>query len=163
MGRWIKYGTYYPRYLLKLFRIDKVFLDERELMDHHFYVEGKTCKLKYDFIEDNRKEILDFWIDKHNRYASMQAREEIEGDYAPLLRASFFGNQDERRLWFKRIWIHLPLFIRPLLYFCYRYFIRMGFLDGKEGLIFHFLQGFWYRFLVDAKIYEMRRDQQREN
>lgn len=49
------------------------------------------------------------------------------------------------------------MFVRPFLYFFYRYFIKLGFLDGKEGLIFHFLQGFWYRFLVDAKIYQLEK------
>ncbi|MEM3265838.1 MAG: glycosyltransferase family 2 protein, partial [Thermoplasmata archaeon] len=57
----------------------------------------------------------------------------------------------------------MPLFVRPFLYFIYRYFIKLGFLDGKEGLIFHFLQGFWYRFLVDAKIYEIEKKAHREN
>ena len=49
----------------------------------------------------------------------------------------------------KRLWDRLPLYLRPLLYFCYRYVLRLGFLDGKEGFIFHFLQAFWYRLLVD--------------
>ena len=51
----------------------------------------------------------------------------------------------------------MPLFIRPFLYFIFRYFIQLGFLDGKKGLVWHFLQGFWYRFLVDAKIYDIYR------
>jgi hypothetical protein len=49
----------------------------------------------------------------------------------------------------------LPLFTRPFMYFIYRYFFRLGFLDGTKGLVWHFLQGFWYRFLVDAKIFEV--------
>ena len=57
----------------------------------------------------------------------------------------------------KSVYGRMPLFLRPFLYFLYRYFLRLGFLDGKEGLIFHFLQGFWYRFLVDAKLYEYRK------
>ena len=48
----------------------------------------------------------------------------------------------------------LPKFFRAHLYFIYRYYIKLGFLDGPEGKIFHFLQAYWYRFLVDAKIYE---------
>jgi hypothetical protein len=46
--------------------------------------------------------------------------------------------------------------VRPFLYFFYRYFVRLGFLDGKQGAIFHFLQGFWFRLLVDIKIDELR-------
>jgi hypothetical protein len=45
--------------------------------------------------------------------------------------------------------------VRPLLYFLYRYFFKLGFLDGTRGLIFHVLQGFWYRTLVDVKVYQM--------
>ena len=55
-----------------------------------------------------------------------------------------------------------PLFVRPLIYFIYRYVFKVGFLDGKEGLIWHFLQGFWYRFLVDAKIYEISKKMEKE-
>ena len=43
---------------------------------------------------------------------------------------------------------------RQHLYFFYRYYIKLGFLDGTEGKIYHFLQAYWYRFLVDAKMYE---------
>jgi hypothetical protein len=71
------------------------------------------------------------------------------------------GSQASSRRWIKdNVYYKFPLFVRPLLYYLYRYFIRLGFLDGKEGLIFHFLQGFWYRFLVDAKLYEYRKTQQ---
>ncbi|HEY4492638.1 MAG TPA: glycosyltransferase family 2 protein, partial [Acidobacteriota bacterium] len=59
------------------------------------------------------------------------------------------------------IWHRLPLYLRPFLYFFYRYFIRLGFLDGKEGFIFHFLQGCWFRLMVDIKLDELKRDAQR--
>jgi glycosyltransferase involved in cell wall biosynthesis len=157
LGTWIQHGGYYPRYLLKLFRRDKVFLDAGELMDHHFYVRGTTGKLTHDLIEDNKNETLQFWLTKHIRYATLQAQEECNhtrtGKATP---ASFFGNQDERRQVLKNIWEKLPLFLRPLLYFTYRYFFQLGFLDGYSGFIFHFLQAFWYRFTVDSLIYESR-------
>ncbi|WP_017260233.1 glycosyltransferase family 2 protein [Pedobacter arcticus] len=157
LNKWIKHGGYYPRYLLKLFRKDCVYLDENEMMDHHFYVRGSTRKLQYDIIENNLKEDLSFWINKHNKYASLQAKEEF--NKLEIANGNFFGNQDEKRLFLKKIWNKSPLFIRPFVYFIYRYFIQLGFIDGKKGLIFHFLQAFWYRFLVDAKIYEMRKQE----
>jgi glycosyltransferase involved in cell wall biosynthesis len=158
LNQWIKHGGYYPRYLLKLFRKDAVYLDEHELMDHHFYVSGETGKLKFDIIENNLKEDLTFWIDKHNKYASLQAQEEFGKKVSES--GKLFGNQDQKRLYLKNLWNKMPLFLRPFLYFFYRYIIQFGFLDGKKGLIFHFLQAFWYRFLVDAKIYELRKKQQ---
>ena len=48
----------------------------------------------------------------------------------------------------------LPKFFRAHLYFIYRYYFRLGFLDGIEGKIYTFLQAYWYRYLVDAKLYE---------
>ena len=72
------------------------------------------------------------------------------------LEPNFFGTQEQRKRKLKHMYAKLPLFVRPLIYFIWRYFIRFGFLDGKQGLIWHFLQGFWYRFLVDAKLYEIR-------
>lgn len=154
LGKWIRYGGYQNRFLLKLFKRDKVYLDESELMDHHFYVSGTTSKLKNDLDENNLKENLDFWKKKHYKYAELQAKEE----YEKLLsnKGKLFGNQDERRLFLKSLWNRMPLFIRPALYFLYRYFILFGFLDGKVGSKFHYLQAYWYRRKVDENIYNLR-------
>jgi exosortase/archaeosortase family protein len=154
LNTWIRFGGYQNRYLLKLFRKDAVYLDESELMDHHFYVNGKTSRLKSDLIENNVKENLEFWKAKHHKYAELQAKEEFE----KLLvnRGSLFGNQDERRLFLKSLWNRMPLFIRPLLYFIYRYFFLFGFLDGRTGSKFHYLQAYWYRRLVDENIYKLK-------
>jgi glycosyltransferase involved in cell wall biosynthesis len=165
-GKWIRHGGYYPKYLLKLFRRDKVKIETTDLMDHHFYVDNPIGKLQHDLIEDNKKENdISFWIDKHNRYASLLAREELlrnGNSSAQGLEPSLIGNPDQRTLWLKRVWTRLPLYVRPFLYFFYRYFLRLGFLDGKQGFIFHFLQGFWFRLLVDIKIDELRREQRSE-
>ena len=161
-GRWIQHGGYYPKYLLKLFRRDAVQIDEGDLVDHHFRVQGHTLKLGADIIEDNQNEAdISIWITKHNRYATLQAEEEVQrraGESARHSVKSLFGTPDQRVLWLKQLWQRLPLFVRPLLYFLYRYFFRLGFLDGKEGFIFHFLQAGWYRLLVDIKIDELQRE-----
>jgi hypothetical protein len=78
------------------------------------------------------------------------------GAYEFPITASLFEGPDQRVIWLKRVWSRLPLFVRPALYFTYRYFLRAGFLDGKEGFIFHFLQAYWYRLLVDIKLDEIR-------
>jgi glycosyltransferase involved in cell wall biosynthesis len=160
-GRWIRHGGYYPKYLLKLFRHNAVYLDDRDLIDHHFYVRGRVGKLKSDLIECNVKENdIGFWIGKHNHYAVLHAQEELEyrtGWRVLPIQPSLLGNPDQRTLWLKLLWYRLPLYIRPFMYFAYRYLVRLGFLDGKEGLIFHVLQGFWYRLLVDVNIDERLR------
>lgn len=160
-GRWIRHGGYYPKYLLKIFRPQKVLFDDRDLMDHHFYIDGQVLKLNHDIVEANRKEDdIAFWIEKHNRYAVLHAREELlrqRQSSAWLLRAALFGNPDQRVIWLKRRWYRLPLYVRPFLYFFLRYVVQRGFLDGKQGFIFHFLQGFWYRLLVDIHLDEQLR------
>jgi len=158
-GRWIRHGGYYPKYLLKLFRRDAVSLDEQDLVDHHFIVNGPTALLSGDLIEDNRNEAdIAVWIAKHNRYAVLQAQDEEtrwSSPDAPVGR--LLGTPDERTQWMKRLWNRMPLFVRPLGYFVYRYVFRLGFLDGKEGFIFHVMQAFWYRLLVDINRDELRR------
>lgn len=160
-GRWIRHGGYYPKYLLKLFRANKVRVNPHDLVDHHFHVGGRLGKLRHDIIEENKKEEdISFWVEKHVRYAALLALEEIErrrGKRTGIIEPALIGGPDQRVLFLKELWFRLPLYVRPFLYFMYRYFVRLGFLDGKEGLLFHFLQGLWFRFLVDAKIYEYQR------
>jgi glycosyltransferase involved in cell wall biosynthesis len=160
-GKWMKHGGYYPKRLLKLVRHKHACCDENELLDSRFYVDGGTALLQNDLIEDNRKEDdISFWTAKHIRYAELQAREELlrRDGLAPWnIRPSFFGSPDQRSLWLRQLWYrHMPLYVRPWLYFLYRYFLRFGFLDGKQGFIFHFLQALWFRLLVDIKIDETR-------
>lgn len=142
LGRWIRYGGYYPAWFLRLFRRGLAKSEEREMDEHLVLLDGRTQKLKNDFIDENKKD-LTWWTQKHNEYASREVQ--------AVVRRPFSGNQ---RLSFYYRW---PILWRALFYFVYRYFFRLGFLDGREGLIFHFLQGGWYRFLVDAKIEEKKR------
>jgi glycosyltransferase involved in cell wall biosynthesis len=159
-GKWIRHGGYYPKHLLKLFRTGTAFSDADDMVDHHFRLNGKTVKLRHDLIEDNENERdISTWIAKHNRYAGLQALEEFKKETGLGHAGSagrVFGSPDERTLWLKSLWAQCPLYLRPILYFTYRYFFRLGFLDGKRGFIFHFLQAFWYRLLVDIHLDELR-------
>ncbi len=151
MGKWIKHGGYYPTWILRLFRHGKGMSEEREMDEHIILSEGKAERLKNDFVDDNEKD-LESWISKHNDFSTREARERLKGESVEV------GGQAGRKRWLKQnLYLRLPLFFRSFLYFIYRYFFRLGFLDGKEGLIFHFLQGFWHQFLIDAKIYESKR------
>ncbi len=160
-GRWLKYGGYFPKYLLKMFRTGIGYSDLNENMDHRFIVEGETIVWSKGYLkEENLKENkISFWIEKHNRYSDLVAAEEIERMNqlrSQTLKPNLFGNPDQRVAFLKKIWWGMPLFVRPFIYFFYRYFIQLGILDGKEGLIFHFLQALWFRFVVDVKIFELR-------
>jgi glycosyltransferase involved in cell wall biosynthesis len=163
-GKWIRHGGYFPKYLLKMFRKGYGKSDLNENMDHRFIIEGKTVIWDKGYlIEENLKENeISFWIAKHNRYSDLTAKEEVERQKALRKQAvepRFFGTPDQRIAWLKRIWWQMPLFVRPFVYFMYRYFFQLGILDGKEGFIFHFLQGFWFRLVVDIKIEEQLKNE----
>ena len=158
--RWIRYGGYYPIYLLKMLRYGKGYSDLNENMDHRFIVPGKTEVWKNGHIlEENLKENnIRFWIDKHNRYSDLVAQEEVERMQkirSQTITPNFWGSPDERTAWLKQLWWQLPLYVRPILYFIYRFIFRLGILDGREGRTFHFLQGYWFRLVVDIKIDEL--------
>jgi len=167
-GRWIRHGGYYPTWLLRLFRAGKGYSELRAMDEHIVVTEGRVDRLENDFVDENHKE-LSFWVDKHNRYATREAEEIIATKYEQNTNIRNYKKLEEQALRVpsgqagrKRkikmsFYYKLPLFLRAFLYFIYRYIFRLGFLDGIKGLVFHFLQGFWYRFLVDSKIYEKRK------
>src|ERR1700682_10176 len=145
----------------RLLRHRNVEIEGGELVDFRYRVKGATGYLRGHLIENNQKEHdLDFWIDKHQNFATRMAIEEalrragkIEWSFNPRLS----GNPDERTVWLKQQWYALPVFVRPFLYFGYRYFWKLGFLDGPTGLLFHFLQAFWFRLLIDVKLLDLER------
>ena len=162
MGRWIRHGGYYPTWLLRIWRSGLGTCEQLWMDEHIVLSEGNVVNLRYDIIDENHKG-LTFWTDKHNRYADrevldiLSTRSETDSN---LLDVEQFSQAKQRR-WVKTsLYNRFPLFLRAFIYWLLRYTIGLGFLDGTEGLIFHFLQGFWYRFLVDAKIYEIHRKNQ---
>ncbi|MEK7479080.1 MAG: glycosyltransferase family 2 protein [Patescibacteria group bacterium] len=142
LGKWVRYGGYYPTWHLRLWRKGKGVYEEREVDEHLELLEGVSGRMKHDFVDDNKNGIS-AWIEKHNAYAEREARE--------VMKKKEKGKRKKEKFYYA-----LPMFFRARLYFLYRYFIRLGFLDGREGRLFHFLQGYWYRMLVDAKIYEKK-------
>ena len=161
MGRWIKHGGYYPTWLLRVWRNGAASCEVRWMDEHMRLERGRSIALRRDIIDENTQS-LTWWIEKHNRYAIREAIDLLHLRKGVLSGRSipgrFWGQQSERHRWMKEhIYAVTPPFWRAFAYFLYRYVLRAGFLDGVPGLIWHFLQGCWYRFLVDAKIHEITR------
>lgn len=162
MGRWIKHGGFYPNYFLRVYKKSKGKMEDR-WMDEHIKVDGLTIISNIDVIESNydRQKNIALWTDKHNNYSTREAIEFLIQKHN-LKKvdtvAKFWGNKTERKRWLKeKLYFRIPLFLRPFLYYIYRYLFKLGFLDGKEGFIFHYLHAFWYRFLVDVKVYQLEK------
>lgn len=163
MGRWMRHGAVYPLRMLRIFRTGMGRCEQR-WMDEHIIVDGPIGHAIGDIIDDNLQG-LSWWTNKHNTYASREVADILlrsgHTDKEPTHR---LGRQASFKRWLKNsVYARLPIGLRPLMYFGYRYFLRLGFLDGRQGLIFHVLQGFWYRFLVDAKLVEAKQRMQRRS
>jgi glycosyltransferase involved in cell wall biosynthesis len=161
-GHWIRYGGYYPIYLLKMFRTGIGYSDLNENMDHRFITPGKTVIWKKGhLLEENLKENdIDFWFKKHEKYSNLIAQEEVERMQnlrVQALKPNLWGSPDEKKAWLKRLWWKLPLSLRPYLYYSYRMVFQLGILDNKTARKFHYLQGLWFRKLVDKKINKLRK------
>lgn len=156
-GRPIKHGGLYPTYHCRIFRKQYGRCEDREY-DQHFQVDGRTIQLEADLLEITASSLFS-WTSRHNRWAQMEAKQLLAGtqsDAPGLVQANLRGSPIEQRRWWRsRVYEQSPLFLRAFLYFAARYFIRGGFRDGVPGLIYHFLQGFWFRFYVDACYYEL--------
>jgi glycosyltransferase involved in cell wall biosynthesis len=159
-GRLIRHGGVFPIRVMRLFRYGKGECENR-WMDEHIRVDGPTLDVKGEIIDDNLNP-LTWWIDKHNKYASHEAVDLLNLQYHFMPHDSIAslrsGKQSGAKRWAKEvIYARSPRGFRAFAYFFYRYVIRLGFLDGQAGTAFHFLQGFWYRYLVDAKVAEVKR------
>jgi len=168
MGRFIKHGAFYPNYFLRVYKRSKGAMEDR-WMDEHIKVDGVVVHSKIDVIESNydRQENITLWTTKHNGYSTREAVEFLiakHNIHEIDTVADLFGNKTERKRWMKEnIYFKTPLFVRPFMYFVYRYVFKFGFLDGKEGFIFHTLHAFWYRFLVDTKVYQIEQLAKKNN
>jgi glycosyltransferase involved in cell wall biosynthesis len=156
LGRWIRHGSIYPVRMLRVWRSGHGRCENR-WMDEHMVVEGEIAHVDADIADINLNNVT-WWTDKHNHYASREAVDLLmhRRQGAEETATAHLNFQAGMKRWLKlKVYARLPLGLRALLYFLYRYFLRLGFLDGWQGLAFHFLQGFWYRFLVDVKVHEL--------
>lgn len=157
MGRYIKHGII-PLILLRLFKIKYATCENRYMDEHIAISEGTISSLTNPFYDDNLND-LTWWTNKHNGYASREAVDLLLTEYNLLPQNTVVNSgENATNVRKKKLkYIKLPLFWRCFAFFFLRYFIRGGFLDGKEGFLWHFLQGFWYRALADAKVYEIKK------
>jgi glycosyltransferase involved in cell wall biosynthesis len=158
MNKWIKNGGYYPIWLLRIWRQGMGHCEELWMDEHIKVPTGEIVQLQNDLVDHNLNN-LTWWTQKHNNYALREVIDLLNIRYnfeeKDTVHPAFWGTQEQRKRYLKIRYSNLPLFTRPFLYFVFRYLFKLGFLDGTKGLIWHFLQGFWYRFLVDAKLYEV--------
>ena len=160
LGRPIRWGGVFPIRVLRLFRYGKGRCENR-WMDEHILVGGKTAGFQGEILDDNLNS-LTWWTAKHNSYASREVVDLLNLEHRFMnhdaVASLTSGQQVGVKRWVKEnVYSRLPGGTRAFAYFLYRYVMRLGFLDGMEGMAFHVLQWFWYRFLVDAKLHEINR------
>ena len=162
MDRWVRFGGRYPLILMRIWRTGYGRVEDRWMDEHVVISSGETTTFDGGFADHNLND-LTFFTDKHNKYATREAIEVLNHKYqlfnqdkslnsdSTSFQASFKRNIKEK------IYNKLPFTLSALAYFIWRYIFQLGFLDGRSGLTYHFLQGYWYRFLVGAKIMELEK------
>ncbi len=145
--------------MMRLFRKGKARVENRWMDEHIELLEGQSIVFNGEFADDNLNTI-GWWTTKHNGYSICEAIDllDVEFNLLNTAKSSNISEQALKKRKLKLKYIKSPLFLRSFGYFIYRYIFKFGFLDGKEGFLWHFLQGWWYRTLVDVKIYEIKKN-----
>ena len=158
-GKIIRHGGV-SHWVLRLWRKGMAGIERRWMDEHMILKSGHAKRLKGEYLDDNLNNIT-WWTNKHNNYSTREAIDLLNRKYGFLTDtadSSALAYQARYKRWLKeKLYVHLPLGVRALMLFSYRMIFRLGILDGRRGFTFHFLQGFWYRFLVDVKIWEVER------
>ncbi|MDR0560167.1 MAG: glycosyltransferase family 2 protein [Prevotellaceae bacterium] len=156
LGKWIKRGIY-PLKLLRLFKYEKARCEERWMDEHIELLSGQTVEFKNSMFDHNLNN-LGWFTQKHNAYSIREAIDLLDIKLGIQNRNSNakLSPEAQKKRKKKLKYAMMPLFLRAFLFFAYRYIYKLGFIEGKEAFIRHFLQGLWYRILVDAKIFEIQ-------
>jgi hypothetical protein len=141
---------------MRLFRNGAGRCEERKYDQHFYLTQGSAGQLQGYMIDEIRMSLSE-WTARHNRWSDAEVMEQTEALNAVHIQPRFWGNPLERKRFLRGLYNDAPLFVRPYALFFYRYFLRLGFLDGWEGFVFWTLQTFWFRFLIDAKLFEQRK------
>lgn len=149
MGTLLRWGGMSSNYVLHLWKTGKAIFEDRQVNEHAL-VGGKIIKIQ-SFVDHHDYKSVSEWLEKHNRYSSMETASIKTGNVIGDVSSSLWGNADERRMWFKKMYFKIPA--RPFFYFLSRYVFRLGFLDGKAGFRFAFLHAAYF-YWIDLKIIE---------
>ena len=155
MGTPLRFGGA-SNFHLRLFQTGTTRCEDR-LYDQHFKCEGSS-RLLSGLLHDMNVASLETWVNRHNRWSSLEAAELMRktGDRHSQITARLSADPRERRRLYKGVYYKAPVLVRPFLLFCIRYFLQLGFLDGRAGFIYAFLQVWWFRNLIDAKLIERK-------
>lgn len=143
-GREIRHATNGIR-LLRIWRAGHGRSEERA-MDEHIEVDGKVIDFDGAFYDDNLND-MEWWRNKHRGYAKREAADALA-----------FARGEIHFKPAKEAYYKMPCYLRALIYFSIRYFLKGGFLDGYAGWMWNFWQGLWYRWIVDREIGRLRRE-----
>lgn len=153
LGRFLMHGGWYPFLKITIFKNGKGRFEDRAMGEHIILSEGRCIDLHNDCIHYDFKDLTS-WIDKHNKYATREVADR-QFVLSPQNKLNHLDGQPEKaRKLRDSLYYKLPPFFRAKLYYWYRYYIKLGFLDGRPGKIWAFMQAYWYRYLIDAKLYE---------
>lgn len=153
LGKLIKHAALYPFLNLCIWKNGKGSYSLRYMGEHVILSEGKTIQLK-NYCEHHDMKTLSIWVKKHEWYSTREVVDYFERRGTNETDKNLYANAKKTQKIRDGFYYRLPSFFRARLYYWYRYFIKLGFLDGRPGKIYCWLQAYWYRFLVDAKIYE---------
>lgn len=158
LGRWMKHSAEYPKTSMRIFRVGHVEMESRWLDEHVDVKDGRAIAFPYDIVDDSRISISE-WINKHNAYSTKEAIELIHQEIGLFNREEMkLDKNAQKKKNLKAKYASLPKYWRCFVWFFYREFIKLGFLDGKEGFMWNFFQGLWYRLLADIKVEEIYKE-----
>ena len=156
-GKFIRWGGYYRTWLTRLWRPGAGRMEQRWMDERLLITRGRAERLTGGDLVDASLKDIGWWTAKHNGYATRQMIDFIAREHGLI------GEEDgqltasaKKRRGLRKLYGGAPLYLRAVLYFLQRYFLRLGFLDGRLGFVWHFLHGFWFFVLMDAKIDEAR-------
>ncbi len=163
MGKWVKHGIY-PVVMMRMCRTGCGRYADRIMDEHMVLTQGKSVVFENDFCDHSLINVSDY-CRKHLDYAQREAavvldetyglsKDDIVKGMSDLREDESLGKEAEKKHKKKNKYNSLPLFWRSFAYFIFRYVLKGGFIDGKEGFVFAFIQGWWFRTMVDVKILE---------